>query len=162
MGGFVDSLDVGENALTVRWWYGKETPVPFLWLRDNCDSGDRRIEQTEEKRFHIFAVDKDLRPDLATVHKVEADGETIRLVWPDGHHTRYGAGYLHALLAPPRQKLNYWDCQFRPQYFDFGDFLRDGVAAHRADLTRISCPGSSPKLAELDVAHTTTPLNRGL
>ena len=127
MDGFVDSLDVGDNALTVRWWDGRETPVPFLWLRDNCDCGDCRIEQTSEKRFHLFAVDKHLRPHQAHV-VAGADDESIRLVWPDGHQTRYRAMDLLALLAPVRPKIEYWDCRFRPQHFDCGEFRGDDHA----------------------------------
>ena len=80
--------------------------MPFLWLRDNCDCGDCRIEQTSGKRFYLFAVDKHLRPHQARV-VAGADDESIRLVWPAGHQTRCRAMDLQALLAPVRQKIEY-------------------------------------------------------
>lgn len=124
-------VDEGD-ALTAVWRDGERTTIPHLWLRDNCGCGECRVMQTTEKRFHVFRVAGDLRPQRAAVERAGCEDEAIAVTWPDGHRTRYRSSKLHALLDRPRRAPEYWDGRFRPRRFDFGRFLSDDRTA--ADL----------------------------
>ena len=125
IGSIVDDGD----ALTAVWRGGERTTLPYLWLRDNCGCGECRVEQTTEKRFHVFRVAADLRPQRAAVECAGGDDEAIAVTWPDGHRTRYRTADLHALTGRQRPRIDYWDCRFQPRRFDFGRFLADDQTA---------------------------------
>ena len=119
-----------EHAVTAVWNGGEETSLPHLWLRDNCGCSACRVLQTTEKRFHICRVSKDLRPQQVTVEQRGDAAETLAIVWPDGHHTRYRSCDIYGLLGRRRLDLRYWDCRFRPRTFDYRQFLaHDRTAA---------------------------------
>ncbi|WP_420449812.1 gamma-butyrobetaine hydroxylase-like domain-containing protein [Candidatus Palauibacter sp.] len=63
----ISSLARNADALTAVWSGGERTDLPYLWLRDNCGCGECCVEQTTEKRFHIFHVPSDLRPSTSRV-----------------------------------------------------------------------------------------------
>ena len=51
-----------RNAVEIAWSCGSRSTLPHLWLRDNCDCSDCRIEQTSEKKFIITEVSVDIAP----------------------------------------------------------------------------------------------------
>ena len=87
------------------------------------------VEQTTEKRFHIFRVPRDLKPSTVDIEGAGSEEEAIAIAWPDGHLTRYRSSEIRALLSPPRPDLQYWDGRFQPQRFDYGGFLASDRAA---------------------------------
>ena len=128
----ISSIAAYGDALATVWDGGEATSLPFLWLRDNCGCSECRVVQTTEKRFHIFRVDKELRPRRVTIDRAGCDDEAIAIVWPDGHRTHFRSSELHPLISRQRPNLKHWDSRFRPREFDYHEFLRSDRTA--ADL----------------------------
>ena len=126
---FITSLAQNGDALTAVWNDGERTDLPYLWLRDNCGCGECCVEQTTEKRFHVFRVPSDLRPVAVDIEGAGSGTEAISIAWPDGHRTRYRSSDIHGLLSRPRLELQYWDGQFQPRTFDYQRFLASDHAA---------------------------------
>lgn len=118
-----------ERVLALTWHDGEAARVPYLWLRDNCDCETCRIALTSEKRFHVRSVPADLRPYEVSLSGGRRAGRRLRLIWPDGHRTRYRAKHLRHLMQAPAQPLRYWDAGFRPRQFDHARFLADDATA---------------------------------
>ncbi len=125
----ISSLTRNGETLTAVWAVGERTDLPYLWLRDNCGCGECRVEQTTEKRFHLFRVPNDLKPSTVAIEGAGSEDEAIAIAWPDGHRTRYRSSDIHGLLSRPRLELQYWDGQFQPRRFDYQRFLASDHAA---------------------------------
>ena len=125
----IRSLTPSPDALTAVWSSGEQTELPYLWLRDNCGCSDCRVVQTSEKRFHLFRVPGDLRPQQVGIESAGSRDEAIAIAWPDGHRTRYRSSEIHGLLSLPRFELQYWDGGFQPRRFDYRRFLASDRAA---------------------------------
>ncbi len=126
----ISSVAENGDGLATVWQDGARTDLPYLWLRDNCGCSECRVEQTTEKRFHLFRVAVDLRPRQVTVEHAGCEDEAVAIAWPDGHRTRYRSSEIHGLIGQPRTDLRYWDASFRPRPFDFRQFLdHDRTAA---------------------------------
>ncbi len=125
----ISSLTRNGDALSAVWAGGERTDLPYLWLRDNCGCAECRVAQTTEKRFHLFRVDKDLKPTQATIECAGSADEAISIAWPDGHRTRYLSSEIRSLLHRPGFDLRYWDGGFQPRRFDYRRFLASDRAA---------------------------------
>ena len=119
----ISSLTEGAEGLRAIWSSGDRTDLPYLWLRDNCGCGECRVEQTTEKRFHLFRVPPDLRPRRVAIEGAGSEDEAISIDWPDGHRTRCRSSEIHGLLSRPPIELHDWDGDFRPRRFDYRRFL---------------------------------------
>ena len=111
----ISSVARNADALSAVWSGGERTDLPYLWLRDNCGCGECCVEQTREKRFHLFRVPRDLRPQQVSIEGAGSEDEAISIAWPDGHRTRYRSSEIHGLLSRPRFDLRYWDGRFQPR-----------------------------------------------
>ncbi|MDE0246675.1 MAG: TauD/TfdA family dioxygenase [Gammaproteobacteria bacterium] len=154
----ISSLTRHADVLSAVWSSGEQTDLPYLWLRDNCGCSECRVEQTSEKRFHLFRVPGDLTPETVNLEHAGSEAESISIAWPDGHRTRYRSSEVHGILSLPRIELHYWDGGFRPRRFDYqrflasdrgaaeliGEFLRTGVCVLVDAPTE---PDSSEQLA---------------
>ncbi|MDE2662596.1 MAG: TauD/TfdA family dioxygenase [Gemmatimonadota bacterium] len=129
MGASISSIAQNGDALTAVWSDGTRTDLPYLWLRDNCGCGECSVEQTTEKRFHVFRVPSDLRPATVAIEGGGSNDEAISIAWPDGHRTRYRSSDIRGLLSRPRPALQHWDGEFEPRRFDYHRFLADDSAA---------------------------------
>ena len=117
-------VNVGADTLEVTWPDGTMTPLPYLWLRDNCGCDACRIAQTSEKKFHLISVPIDLRPE-----RVQLYDDHLQLVWPDGHVSEFAGAGIRALINPPTQKWRPWAAEFRPGRTEFDAFLTDDATA---------------------------------
>ena len=120
---------VADEAVTATWQDGASIPMPFLWLRHNCDCASCVVQQTGEKRYQITAAPADLRPATAAV---DAAADCLVVDWPDGHRSRYRSAMLRQLMVCVKPVVRYWDCRFTPRRFDFEAFLDDDDHAARA------------------------------
>ena len=111
----ISSVAENGEALAAVWQDGAQTDLPYLWLRDNCGCSECRVEQTTEKRFHVFRVAANLRPSQVAIERSGREDEAIAIAWPDGHRTRYRSSEIHDLIDLPRTSLRYWDGSFRPR-----------------------------------------------
>ena len=128
----INSIVEHGDALAAVWHGGQETSLPYLWLRDNCGCNECRVAQTTEKQFHIFRVDRELRPRRVTVERAGREDEELAIVWPDGHNTRYRTHEIRLLVGEARNhhgEMRYWDARFQPRQCDFRQFLDDDHTA---------------------------------
>jgi hypothetical protein len=95
------------------------TPLPYLWLRDNCGCNQCRVTQTSEKKFHLDSVPADLKPE-----SVQLCGDDLHLLWPDGHTTVYAGNNIRALADPPTANWRPWGAGFQPMRADCPDLFR--------------------------------------
>ena len=121
------AVSLGRDALEVVWPRGASSVLPYLWLRDNCDCSDCRVEQTSEKKFLIKDVAADLRPA-----SVDLTGDLLVVTWPDGHRSRYSSADVLDLSATRGPDWQPWDAQFAPPRADFQGFLDDDRQAAAA------------------------------
>ena len=128
-GGSLRAAQAEERALALTWRDGEAARVPYLWLRDNCACAACRIALTSEKRFNVQSVPADLRPHEVSLGGGRRGGRRLRLVWPDGHRSRYRAKDLRRLMQAPAQPLRHWGGEFRPRQFDHERFLAEDAAA---------------------------------
>lgn len=112
------------EAVTIDWPDDARSCLPHLWLRDNCDCSDCRIEQTSEKRFMLSSVAADLAPV-----SVELVDDLLLIEWPDGHLTRYAGSLLRSFGRVEEPDIRFWSAGFVPLYFDYSDFLTDDALA---------------------------------
>ena len=109
-----------KDVLEVRWPSGDVSLLPYLWLRDNCSCEECRVMQTSEKRFMISDVSVEISP-LAT----SLDGDRLKLVWPDGHESRYDRAEIHGLRRSGQPTWTPWDEDYSPRRYVFDGFLND-------------------------------------
>ena len=120
------------DALAAVWHCGEQTFLPYLWLRDNCGCSECRVVQTTEKRFHIYRVDKGIRPRRISVEHAGYEHEALAIEWPDGHRTSYRSCDIHRLTGDQFrtcEQPRYWDAGFQLRWYDFGLFLNDDRTA---------------------------------
>ena len=72
----------------INWPDGGSMMLPTLWLRDVCPCPDCRIEQTQEKRFHLAALES------VSVASLCADAEGLKVTWSEGHNSVYPRSFL--------------------------------------------------------------------
>ncbi|MCY4574275.1 MAG: TauD/TfdA family dioxygenase [Gemmatimonadetes bacterium] len=125
----ISSVARNSDALSAVWSSGERTDLPYLWLRDNCSCSECRVVQTSEKRFHLFRVARDLRPQQVGIEHAGSEDEAISIDWPDGHRPRYRSSEIRGFLSLPRIELHYWDGGFEPRRFDYRRFLASDQAA---------------------------------
>ncbi|MBU2676067.1 MAG: TauD/TfdA family dioxygenase [Gammaproteobacteria bacterium] len=117
----------GSDAVEIAWSCGSRSTLPYLWLRDNCDCSDCRIEQTSEKKFMLTEVPVDIAPA-----DVEIVDDCLRLVWPDGHRTRYGGAPLRQGSFDRNFEWSAWPAGFEPTRYSYRAFLSDDSLAATA------------------------------
>ena len=110
----------------INWPDGGSMMLPTLWLRDVCPCPDCRIEQTQEKRFHLAALES------VSVASLCADAEGLKVTWSEGHNSVYPRSFLEANHVRDQPKWRPWSDDYSPGYFDFTTFLSDRVYAIRA------------------------------
>jgi gamma-butyrobetaine dioxygenase len=127
MTGHERAVTLGRDALEIRWTSGDSSVLPYLWLRDNCDCNDCRVEQTSEKKFMIKDVAADIVPAV-----VELDADVLIVTWPDGHQSRYAGADVCGLSAASHADWSSWDADFEPLRIDYHGFLDDDRQAAAA------------------------------
>ncbi|NNC76838.1 MAG: DUF971 domain-containing protein, partial [Woeseiaceae bacterium] len=117
-------ISIDADSVCIAWESGARSDLPHLWLRDNCDCSDCRIEQTSEKRFLIADVSADLAP--ANVELIE---DRLFIEWPDGHRSSFSGEFLRSFGADDTVAIKYWSEGFVPKHFSYSEFLEvDSVA----------------------------------
>ena len=96
----------------------QEFDLPFLWLRDNCQCDDCRIAETQEKQFLLHTVPVDISPET-----VEQIGEDIVIDWPDKHKSKIPLCKIRNCGVSRYPDHSFWPKSFKPNYFDWEDFL---------------------------------------
>lgn len=116
-----------SDSVEIDWGSGACSRLPNLWLRDNCDCGDCRVEQTSEKKFMLTEVPADLAPT-----EVEIANDYLHIIWPDGHRSRYAVDVLHNTADGRGVKPARWPEHFVPTRYSYREFLDDDRSAAAA------------------------------
>lgn len=129
----VSRATVGAKAVDLTWGDGDTVSLSNMWLRDNCQCRECRVEQTTEKAFRITSVPITLRPASAEVlPDVHGHDEHLLITWPDGHRTVYARELIRSLAAPMIADWQPWDRSFTPTNHEWSGFLNDDAAASAA------------------------------
>jgi gamma-butyrobetaine dioxygenase len=96
----------GANVLC-HWADGRRGRFPAMWLRDNCPCPECRDPGTGQRLLTLLAIPEESAPGEVALTPA---GE-LEVVWtPDGHRSRYAAGWLRRYTQPPRRRLPVlWD-----------------------------------------------------
>lgn len=114
------SVTRNTDSIEIDWGDGGRSTLPNLWLRDNCDCRDCRVDQTSEKKFLLTAVPADLAPV-----DVRFTNDLLNVVWPDGHQTCYPAEVLRCMADGRRVESSPWPEHFVPTRYAYQEFLED-------------------------------------
>ena len=101
--------------------------LPYLWIRDNCSCDGCRVKETQEKRFMLHNVSKNLKPK-----EVYINNSNLNVCWPDNHKTIINFKDIEFLKNPRKPKKILWTNDFIPQYFNWDEFLEDDILAANA------------------------------
>lgn len=115
----------------MRWGDEEEGWFHLAWLRDNCQCAECRHPSTLE-----LVLDHSTVPASITAAGVEMEDRGLRLRWPDGHLSRFDAGWLrdHSYRTEHREARRWrstpWPADGRdfPPSFDYQSVMdRDDV-----------------------------------
>ncbi|KAG9192955.1 trimethyllysine dioxygenase [Alternaria panax] len=69
------------------------TPIPNIWLRDNCQCGSCMHNATKQRLLDTFSIPKDIS---IKSHSIEGEGAdpTFKIEWSDGHESAYSRTWL--------------------------------------------------------------------
>ena len=73
-----------RRSVNVEFDDGHRTELHPFWLRDNCECDECVHPQTRERTLDTFALDPQVAPA-----SVATEGDTLSVVWSDGHHSDY-------------------------------------------------------------------------
>lgn len=93
-------VEPAAGQLDLTWDDGSRWPVAHFWLRDNCRCERCRHPGNGQKLYEIVDLPADL--DVRAAELV--GGETLHVVWSDGHQSDYAQTWLaqHDLCAGAR------------------------------------------------------------
>ena len=114
------------DLIKVRWPSGDELSIPALWLRDSCPCPDCRVEQTQEKRFHLANL-----TSLSALN-LDANEQGLSVQWSDGHKSYFERSFFDSDYAQPKQIWRPWSDDFLPGRYDFEAFQTDNAYAAQA------------------------------
>ena len=77
------------RMISLCWPDGTRGDFPYIWLRDNCPDGFH--PETRERLFDLMSVPPDIAPQACRL-----EGDSLVVAWPDGHVSRFEAGWLRA------------------------------------------------------------------
>lgn len=116
----LQSAEIVDGQVELAWRDGGRSRFHPLWLRDNCRCdacGDPAIGY---RRLRLTAIDPAIRPV-----RIDARGDQVDVIWPDGHCSNYAADWLRAHACDDTaRRARAW----RPRLWD--DALRQAPPIH--------------------------------
>ena len=86
----LQSLELADRLLAVRWSNGEISRFHHIWLRDNCTCSQCGTTATGRRLLRLIDIPEDVSPERA-----ELDDGSLAIRWrPDGHQSRYRAEWL--------------------------------------------------------------------
>lgn len=86
----IDSLQVTDDGMMVRWSDATKSRFNALWLRDNCPSGG------DKRTAHRTFLTSDLDPDLAVEDASLNDDGDVAIAFSSGHSSTFPPTWLKA------------------------------------------------------------------
>lgn len=137
----VSSATVGDRAVTVVFADGSRRRFHHQWLRHCCYCADCGNPADGIRFTTVASVEADIAPAAA-----EATDGDLAVVWPDGHRSLYGAGWLIHYSYEPADAEARWS--WRPVVWRAGlaerfptvdwDGIAEGNAGHFRLLSLLS------------------------
>ena len=126
-------FEVKKDSVILSTASNKQYDLPFLWLRDNCQCDECRIQETQEKQFLLHTVPVDISPK-----GVEIKDEKLFVLWPDNHQSFIPLNQIEESSKPRYPEHKSWKSKFTPRKFDWSKFLTDDEIALKALITFVS------------------------
>ena len=126
-------IEVKKDSVILSTGSKKQYDLPFLWLRDNCQCDECRIQETQEKQFLLHTVPVDISPK-----GVEIKDEKLIVLWPDNHQSVIPFNQIEESGKPRYPEHKSWTSKFTPSGFDWSKFLDDDEIALKALTTFVS------------------------
>lgn len=122
IGEFVSARIDGASA-RITDVSGSHHDVPLIWMRDNCQCSNCRIEATGEHRYFLGTTA--VLPQASAINVVAGE---LTISWTDGHASVFNAATLGLLSHIADRDLvgaRLWADDFEPMRFDRNDILND-------------------------------------
>ena len=126
-------IDIKKDSVLLNISKNENYELPFLWLRDNCQCNECRIQETQEKQFLLHSVPVNITPS-----KIELIDENIFVNWEDGHKTHIPLSLIRNSMKPRYPKYESWEDNFLPKKFKWDDFLNNKIVAVEALKTFVT------------------------
>jgi len=126
----VETLNLSERSLEIKWSDGKVATFHYLWLRDNCPSGFH--PSTQERLFNLTTVSPDIYAIEGTF-----DETTLYINWSEGaHKSAYRLQWLYENAYSPDFKktdtplIVPWGTEILKSMYevDYNDLMQDDLA----------------------------------
>ncbi|XP_064120347.1 gamma-butyrobetaine dioxygenase-like isoform X1 [Macrobrachium nipponense] len=126
----ISSTQVSKDSVTVKFGDGSESPMPYVWLRDNCRCPDCYSNEALGRKYLLTDLDVDVQ-----ALDIQSNDDVLNIKWSDGHVSEYPAEWLHAraftptaralrrrIYALPREP---WGSNNKLREFDYEAMKRD-------------------------------------
>lgn len=88
---YISSTKVSKDAVKVRFSDGTESPMPYVWLRDNCRCPDCYSPQALGRKYLLTDLDVNVQ-----ANNIQSNEEVMKIEWNDGHTSKYPTEWLHS------------------------------------------------------------------
>ncbi|WP_350559830.1 TauD/TfdA family dioxygenase [Psychrobacter sp. CAL346-MNA-CIBAN-0220] len=109
---YIESVELSDRAIQVRWNDGINSTYHYIWLRDNCSTAFH--PQTGERCFDLLSVSQDIYP-----LSVSFDAGPLTIEWSEqGHISSFAQSWLREfcysseLAKDHSNSYQSWDCEF--------------------------------------------------
>ncbi|XP_066969074.1 gamma-butyrobetaine dioxygenase-like [Macrobrachium rosenbergii] len=126
----ISSTQVSKDSVIVKFDDGSESPMPYVWLRDNCRCPDCYSNEALGRKYLLTDLDVDVQ-----ALDIQSNDEVMSIKWSDGHVSEYPAEWLHARSFTPtartlRRKVyalprEPWGSNHKLREFDYEAMKRD-------------------------------------
>lgn len=109
----IASVEPDEHGVTIAWSDGTCGRYLHFWLRESCPADGSSV--SGQRLLALADIPVDIRPK-----SVGARGDSVTLVWPDGHRSTFDGAWLrersHSCGAkPPPLDVATWDASLDPE-----------------------------------------------
>lgn len=85
----IQAVAIDESQLSIAWGDGHHSWFHPIWLRHQCWCPDCGTPETGVRGIRLHHIDDDI-----AIEHAEAQGDSVHIIWPDGHRSDYAARWL--------------------------------------------------------------------
>ncbi|XP_068241833.1 gamma-butyrobetaine dioxygenase-like [Palaemon carinicauda] len=126
----ISSAQVSRDSVTVKFGDGRESPMPYVWLRDNCRCPDCYSSEALGRKCLLSDLDVEIQ-----AMDIQSNDESLNIEWSDGHRSEYPAEWLHARAFTPEARAlrrnvyalpkEPWGSNHKLREFDYESMRKD-------------------------------------
>ena len=124
----IASAERDDRGVTIVWSDGTRGRYLHYWLREHCPTDGRSL--SGQRLLSLADIPVDIRPK-----SVHTRGDSVTLVWPDGHCSTFDSAWLRDRVhssdtKPPPLEIPTWDASLNPENLvvGFGSVMDDDDA----------------------------------